>query len=120
MAYRLRSTRTSNVRQAKQLVYVEARHDKEVRRTRAKTPYGARLTFWRKDPHCQMCKRQVDYPNGFELDHKTPIWKGGTNDYDNLQVLCPECHAKKTRIEIAEFEKKPAIKRIKNEVKTIW
>jgi len=37
--------------------------------------------------------------NGFELDHKTMVSKDGSNDDDNLQILCSGnngCHAKKT------------------------
>ena len=31
-----------------------------------------------------------------ELDHKTPLERGGTNDLQNLQVLCLPCHDGKT------------------------
>ena len=32
----------------------------------------------------------------YEIDHITPLYKGGTNDIINLQALCPNCHRKKT------------------------
>ena len=32
----------------------------------------------------------------FEIDHKVPLARGGTNDYRNLQVLCLPCHDGKT------------------------
>lgn len=36
-----------------------------------------------------------------EVDHKVPIRDGGAPyDLDNLQSLCPKCHARKTRMEI--------------------
>ena len=32
----------------------------------------------------------------FELDHKVPLARGGTNDFSNLWVLCLPCHDGKT------------------------
>ena len=32
----------------------------------------------------------------FECDHIVPLHKGGTDDMDNLQTLCRECHMDKT------------------------
>ena len=34
-----------------------------------------------------------------ELDHAVPLSVGGTNDVDNLQLLCHDCHKKKTSAE---------------------
>lgn len=31
-----------------------------------------------------------------EVDHILPLFKGGTDDLENLQSLCGECHARKT------------------------
>ena len=31
-----------------------------------------------------------------EVDHKIPLSDGGTNDIDNLWLLCRDCHKKKT------------------------
>ena len=67
-----------------------------------------RLRLWTADPHCAECGRLVDYPNGFELDHITPLFMGGEDVDDNCQVLCVDvdivdgrvvkvgCHASKT------------------------
>lgn len=60
---------------------------------------AARLRIWSNDPHCAMCRKLVEYPSGFELDHRVPLFKGGGNEDGNLQVLCVGvngCHAKKT------------------------
>ncbi|WP_299907673.1 HNH endonuclease signature motif containing protein [uncultured Paracoccus sp.] len=36
-----------------------------------------------------------------EVDHIAPLRNGGAPyDLDNLQCLCPACHARKTRLEI--------------------
>ena len=32
----------------------------------------------------------------YDIDHVTPIWKGGLDEPDNMQALCPACHRRKT------------------------
>ena len=32
----------------------------------------------------------------FDIDHKTPLFKGGTDEQSNLQALCKNCHGEKT------------------------
>lgn len=67
-----------------------------------------RLRLWVKDPHCAICRKLCDFPGGFELDHKWPLYQGGPDTDDNCQVLCVSfdvvdgrkvklgCHARKT------------------------
>ncbi len=67
-----------------------------------------RLKVWSKHPYCAMCGRLCDFPAGFELDHKVPLYLGGPDTEDNCQVLCVSfevsegkpvkagCHAQKT------------------------
>ena len=43
---------------------------------------------------CQLCQNQLDAT--YEVDHIIPLYQGGTNDYENLQALCRNCHGKKT------------------------
>ena len=38
----------------------------------------------------------------FEIDHIKALANGGTNDIDNLQILCKECHYTKTKDEAEE------------------
>lgn len=59
-----------------------------------------RLDIWKEHPHCVNCGRLVDYPDGFEVDHIVPLYKGGADDEDNCQVLCIECHKLKTKSEL--------------------
>lgn len=40
---------------------------------------------------CEICG--MDLKEILVVHHKTPISKGGTNEIDNLSVLCPNCHA---------------------------
>lgn len=47
---------------------------------------------------CQQC----GHP-GNEVDHKLPKAMGGTDDEENLQVLCNPCHSAKTARESGGF-----------------
>lgn len=47
---------------------------------------------------CNMCKLLL--PPTFEIDHIKELWEGGRDEYDNLQALCPNCHALKTRANV--------------------
>ncbi|MBK9427248.1 MAG: HNH endonuclease [Gammaproteobacteria bacterium] len=35
-----------------------------------------------------------------EVDHIVPLFRGGTDDPSNLQPLCAQCHADKSRADI--------------------
>jgi len=45
---------------------------------------------------CQMCRGEGMIRAGNECDHITPRSQGGTDDLDNLQLLCRAHHASKT------------------------
>jgi 5-methylcytosine-specific restriction endonuclease McrA len=45
---------------------------------------------------CKLCGRK----RALTVDHILPIARGGpVMDYDNLQLLCQQCHKEKTRVE---------------------
>jgi hypothetical protein len=46
---------------------------------------------------CVGCHKLL--PAAFDIDHRIPYQLGGRDAYDNLQALCPLCHALKTRME---------------------
>jgi len=52
--------------------------------------YIAAAQVWR----CNYCKNMLDA--SYEIDHIVPLYKNGTNDVNNLQALCRNCHGKKT------------------------
>lgn len=43
---------------------------------------------------CGMCRSQLDHT--FEVDHRTRLEYGGSNDVENLVALCRNCHGRKT------------------------
>lgn len=46
---------------------------------------------------CIHCKNLLDAT--YEIDHCIPLYKGGTNEIDNLNAMCRNCHGKKTLID---------------------
>ena len=55
----------------------------------------------RDDYTCQMCGATVEDGVKLHIDHIIPVSKGGTNDTDNLQVLCHKCNlAKHNRMDL--------------------
>ena len=57
--------------------------------------------FYSKENTCVYCKKELGHHN-FHLDHITPLACGGTNEENNLQILCRSCHLDKTRQEQEE------------------
>ena len=43
---------------------------------------------------CHYCKQKILLGND-QLEHKTPIYRGGKNDYDNFAVSCKRCNCRK-------------------------
>lgn len=64
----------------------------------------ARRAQWlRVHPLCEACKGEGRITAGTEVDHKTPLWAGGADDYEtNGQTLCDDHHMAKTAKEAAE------------------
>lgn len=48
---------------------------------------------------CECCNKAGRVTEATEVDHVTPKAEGGTDDLSNLQGLCPECHAAKSKAE---------------------
>ena len=51
---------------------------------------------------CQECKRQGRVALGSAVDHIVPLWKGGSDDPTNKELLCAPCHDAKTAREAGE------------------
>src|SRR5690554_789226 len=68
-----------------------------------------KLAWQRAGGRCYVCGALCEFSSdefGFELDHITPLFKGGSNSLENLGVACVECHAKKTAEENKEVHGK--------------
>ena len=50
--------------------------------------------------HCKICKNTL--PGNYEVDHIVSLKSGGSNDANNLQALCRNCHGEKTQKENAK------------------
>lgn len=78
------------------------RHRSEPARPResaARRGYDARwrrirAMYLRHHPICVECRDVAT-----EVDHITPIARGGTHAWDNLQPMCKPCHSRKTMSE---------------------
>lgn len=87
-----------------QHIPVSQGHRSRERRTTGRKLQDRRLKLWSADPRCAMCGRFTMFPGGFDLDHITPLFKGGQDTEDNCQILCigPDgCHDKKTKQDLA-------------------
>jgi hypothetical protein len=58
-----------------------------------KKKYVAASQNW----HCKHCQKQL--PAWFEVDHVKKLEYGGSNNIENLEALCRDCHGKKTAFE---------------------
>lgn len=51
---------------------------------------------------CQACRRNGFVTLGAQVDHIIPLWRGGSDEDSNKELLCAPCHDTKTRREAAE------------------
>ena len=51
---------------------------------------------------CEICNNLLTA--NYEIDHIIALYLGGTNEKDNLQACCPECHRTKTRQEYEDYQ----------------
>jgi 5-methylcytosine-specific restriction protein A len=51
---------------------------------------------------CRACQRNGKTSVGAAVDHIIPLWKGGSDDDSNKELLCDPCHDTKSAREAAE------------------
>jgi len=51
---------------------------------------------------CEYCKKPIEIGKD-NLEHKTPLSRSGTNNYENLCVACERCNYKKNNKTVEEF-----------------
>ena len=57
---------------------------------------------------CKICKKSL--PTRYHIDHINQFSRGGSDNEQNLQALCPNCHADKTEEE-RNLERQKKIKK---------
>ncbi len=71
---------------------------KTAKRTRGDAWMAIRRRVMARDcGMCQQCKRAGRLTLGDEVDHIVSLAAGGSDDLANLELLCHDCHAAKTR-----------------------
>ena len=53
-----------------------------------------RAAFLTANPLCELCKTDGRLMSAQMVHHKVKLTDGGTNDWNNLQALCNECHSR--------------------------
>lgn len=53
-----------------------------------------RAAFLSANPLCELCKGQGRLVSATLVHHRRKLTDGGTNDWENLQALCSECHSR--------------------------
>jgi 5-methylcytosine-specific restriction protein A len=68
-------------------------------RLRGRKLQQAREELFRRNPYCVHCKAKGIARIATERDHIINLASGGTDDIDNTQGLCADCHKAKTQSE---------------------
>lgn len=74
-------------------------------RLRGRKLQRLRRSIFAREPLCRACYAKGRTTAAEELDHITPLHKGGTDHPDNLQPLCADCHATKTARDLGHRER---------------
>lgn len=67
------------------------------KRLRGRAAVQRRARWLSLHPLCVECLRLGLVSEAVEVDHIVPLFKGGADDWSNLQSLCKPCHDTKTR-----------------------
>ena len=72
-----------------------------VQRIRGRRLQRMRDRLFQEQPLCVLClqKEPPMFAASVIRDHIQPVSEGGTDDPENIQALCEDCHAAKTREE---------------------
>ena len=73
----------------------EAKHDDQAIPARVQERIARKA-----EDRCQKCGREIAGKLRAEFDHITPLILGGKHAESNLQLICNECHAAKTVLDV--------------------
>jgi 5-methylcytosine-specific restriction protein A len=71
-------------------------HTRSPTRLRGRALQRRNARVLREQPLCRRCAAQGRTTAATQVDHIVALARGGTDDHDNLQGLCSECHGIKT------------------------
>ena len=76
-----------------------ARYNRYSRHRERDKYYGSRwkqirTAYIAAHPLCEVCWDDGRLTPAVIVHHKVKLTDGGTNDWNNLQALCPECHSR--------------------------
>ena len=78
---------------------------KTTTRIRGRALQALRTRLLSDNPLCVVCQGNGITTPATELDHIKALGHGGTNDVDNLQGLCRNCHDDKTRADMGQTQR---------------
>ena len=88
--------------------------DETITRTARRPTFSTsfRLTlFLKRKGICTACAQKIEAGKAWDIDHILPLALGGTNEPDNLQILCRSCHKTKTaRFDVPRIAKTKRLK----------
>ena len=87
------SSNTMNLSKQQQKILYSGNTSTKRSVSETKKKYVAASQNW----HCKQCQKQL--PAWFEVDHVIKLEYGGSNNIDNLEALCRDCHGRKTAFE---------------------
>lgn len=71
-------------------------------RTRGRKWMTIRARWLRHHPLCARCAERGQVTEATQVDHITPLFKGGADHESNYQSLCDPCHEQKTREDMGQ------------------
>lgn len=71
----------------------------EVKRQTGRALQRKREELFRREPLCRSCRQNGHTTLATVRDHIKPLAEGGTDDDDNIQPLCSDCHDVKSKDE---------------------
>jgi 5-methylcytosine-specific restriction endonuclease McrA len=81
---------------------IEYRRGKRLREEGRKLPKRELLEMYRDQGGlCAYCEKPLE--ESYEMDHMTPLSRGGTTDWTNIALSCQSCNARKATRTPAEF-----------------
>ena len=81
-----------------------------VRRPTFSTSFRLSL-FLKRKGICTACAQKIEAGKAWDIDHILPLALRGTNEPDNLQILCRSCHKTKTaRFDVPRIAKTKRLK----------